>query len=284
MAGEPPLEALTCSHCCAPLPPPTANTSVCRFCGMAHFLAPPPREEPEDVDEDEDEDEDEEDEDEEVIPMNDPAVLALLRERCSGESTFYVAPGIPARKERNVRELHAAHLPPHEPILGLYDGTVFGAADDGFVLNAWRLCWRNFTEEPHTLLWHEIDPETIRVVGNKIHLRHVIVETYLASDSDFMDVLGEVFPILARSARKAAATPRPAPVAPPPAVQGHGPVSGYGAPPSLPVGPPAHGGYAAAPAPPVFGCWHCRTPLHWQQPRCGRCGALPGPQGWPRLA
>ena len=34
---------------------------------------------------------------------------------------------------------------------------------------------------------------------------------------------------------------------------------------------------------PTFGCWHCHTTIEWQPPRCMRCGAHPGPQGWPRM-
>ncbi|APR85392.1 Twin-arginine translocation protein TatA [Minicystis rosea] len=288
---------------------------------MAHFLAPPPRDAADLDDDFEDEDDDDDDfEDEDVIPMTDAAVLELLRERCAGEGSFYLAPSIPARKERTVRALHAAHLPPNEPILALYDGTVFGSADDGFVLNAWRLCWKNFTEAPQVLLWHQIDPDRIRVDGNKIHIRAATIETYLPDGSDFMDVLEEVFPILARSARKAttasprAATPAPQPVTPPPhgaygppSMQGHAP-GGYGPPPSMhgqgygpppmqqggygppPMhgghGPPmhgGHGGYGPPQAQPVYGCWHCRAPIHWQSARCMRCGASPGPQGWPRI-
>lgn len=323
------MEALTCSHCCAPLPPPNGNTAVCRFCGMAHFLAPPARTAPE---EDFDEDEEDDDElDEETIVMSHAAIVELLRERFVGEDAFYIAPSVPPKKERNARAMHAGHLPAHEAILGLYDGTVFGAADDGFVITARRLCWRNMTERPQMLEWHQIDPDTISIDENRICIRGARIDTIADTDGDFLDTCEEVLPILARSARKAAAAPQPAAqghggygpphsqqghggYGPPPPAQGHG---GYGPPqaqhgyggygPPQPAqhgyggygppqpqhghggyGPPhsqqGHGGYGPPAQQPVFGCWHCRSPLHWQSMRCPRCGAAPGPQGWPRLA
>lgn len=294
------MEALTCSHCCAPLPPPTGNTAVCRFCGMAHFLAPAARAEPED---DFDEDDDfEEDDDDEIIPMTDEAVLGLLRDHFSGMDSFYMPPAIPAKKERNVRVLHAVHLPPHEAILGLYDGTVFGAADDGFVITARRLCYRNIMEAPGMRPWEVVPADDISIEGQHIVLGSITIQTIATEGSGLLDAVEEVFPVLARSAKKAAKG------APAPAQQGY-PQQGYpqqgypqqgypqqgypqqGYPqqgyPQQGYPPASQGGYgypAAAPQQPLFGCWHCRVPLHWQSPRCGRCGAMPGPGGWPRIA
>lgn len=131
------VEALSLLPLLRPLPPTSGNTAICRFCGMAHRLAAPA------VDEDDHFDDDDFDDEGETVAMTDAGVLELLQEHFTGADAFYLAPSIPPKKERNVRALHAAHLPAHEPILGLYDGTVFGAADNEFVITARRLCWRN---------------------------------------------------------------------------------------------------------------------------------------------
>lgn len=298
---------------------------------MAHFLAPPTREVIEEDSDFDDDDEDEDFDDDETIAMTDAAVVELLREHFMGADSFYIAPSIPPKKEKNVRAMHAAHLPPHEPILGIYDGTVFGAADDGFVITSRRLCWRNMMEPPQMVEWHYLDADSIHTDGNKIVMRAARIDTIADEDSGFMDACEEVLPILARSGKKAMAGgghrapqqgqpmqhgygPQAQQGYAPPVQQGYGPAGqqhGYGAyvapqqhgygPPSQHgyggYGPPSQqggyghphqqgygGGYGAPQQQPVYGCWHCRSPLHWQAHQCGRCGATPGPQGWLRLA
>jgi hypothetical protein len=297
------MEALVCSHCCAPLTPPVGREPIrCRFCGTYHVPPAPPVV---DFDDDDDDDDFDEDDDDETIPMTDDAVLALLREHFNGIDPLYLYPSLPQKKERNVRRIHAAHLPPHEYILAIYDDTVFGSAEEGFVVTSRRLCFKNISESPQMLDWRTVDPDDIYQEGSKIAVGRARLDTVIGEDSPLFDACETVFPILARSAKKAAASPaqaaKPVPQGPvsaghpPAAQQGHGgygpPPSGYGA-----YGPPSaghgQGGYMPVQQPypqqqaagPVFACWHCRTPLHWQSPHCARCGARPGPQGWPRIA
>jgi hypothetical protein len=74
-----------------------------------------------------------------------------------GATDIHFAPQIPADKERNVRRIHGGHLPPEEPIAVLYDSTLFGSAEEGVVLTARRLCWKNSFFNPQALPWRSVE-------------------------------------------------------------------------------------------------------------------------------
>lgn len=84
------------------------------------------------------------------------ALVTLATQLVGSQPGIFVAPSIPPRKERNARAVHAASLPADEPIAVLFDDTVFGGGDDGYVVTTNRLCWRNYTEQPQMLPWGEI--------------------------------------------------------------------------------------------------------------------------------
>ncbi len=86
-----------------------------------------------------------------------------------GGSLFY-APSIPPRKEYNARAAHALHLPEEEPVLALYDDTLFGGAEDGFLITTERLCWKNIWEYPRQITWNELDPASISPGGGQVNL------------------------------------------------------------------------------------------------------------------
>jgi hypothetical protein len=71
------------------------------------------------------------------------------------------APQIPSLKEVTARAAHEAYLPEGEPVLVLYDGTLLGGADNGFLVTPERLCWKNFFEHPRQIGWSEIDPAAV---------------------------------------------------------------------------------------------------------------------------
>jgi hypothetical protein len=87
--------------------------------------------------------------------------VALVREHLGRARSIHVAPRIPSLKEANVRAVHEAHLPGSEPVLVLYDATVFGGAENGFVITPERLCWKNLLEHPRQVSWAELDPRSI---------------------------------------------------------------------------------------------------------------------------
>jgi len=101
-----------------------------------------------------------------VVPLTFDAVLGLAMQLLGTTDGVYYAPSIPHRKEKNVRGVHAAWLPPDEPLVALLDDTLFGAGDDGYAITPLRLVWRNYTEEPHHLAWQQVmsvdeDPLTV---------------------------------------------------------------------------------------------------------------------------
>jgi hypothetical protein len=88
-----------------------------------------------------------------------PDEIVSLARRWLGEGgSVYYAPSIPPAKADHARRIHAQHLPESEALLVLYDGTVFGSAENGFVVTAARLCWKNLFEHPRQIEWSALDP------------------------------------------------------------------------------------------------------------------------------
>jgi hypothetical protein len=99
-------------------------------------------------------------------------VLAQLARRHLGRRPgLYVGADIPPRKVARARMTHGVHLAGDEPIAVLYDATVFGSADEGFVVTPARVCWRNFLEHPRQLAWADFDgAHSLRVADGKLSL------------------------------------------------------------------------------------------------------------------
>lgn len=76
------------------------------------------------------------------------------------EEIFY-GPSLPKRKEEGARRSHSGLLPADESILVLYDDTVFGSAEEGFVVTAKRLYWKGILQEPQREAWKELAPGSI---------------------------------------------------------------------------------------------------------------------------
>lgn len=97
-----------------------------------------------------------------------PELVDLAKQLLGLELGVYFAPAIPPDKEANARAIHGAHLPASEPILVLYDGTIFGSAENGFLLTPERLCWKNFLEHPRQIPWSELDPASVAAEADRI--------------------------------------------------------------------------------------------------------------------
>jgi hypothetical protein len=118
-------------------------------------------------------------------------IVALAGEHLAGRNGVFIAPHIPARKEKNARAIHAATLPPDEPIAALYDDTLFGAGDDGWLITPERICWRNFTEEPVMLPWSEITTiDFAEPILNGKRIKGVAGDTLAASMALFRALAG----------------------------------------------------------------------------------------------
>lgn len=103
-----------------------------------------------------------------LLPLD---VLArLAREHLSGLPEVHVAPDIAPRKLRGAREVHALALRPAEPIAVLYDSTLFGGAEDGFVATPARLCWKNHFDHPRSARWDELGRIGLAVRGKNVEI------------------------------------------------------------------------------------------------------------------
>lgn len=230
------------------------------------------------------------------IAMTDDAVLAFLREHFTGAESTSLCPAIPGKQELGARDAHAAHLPNDERVLMLYDDTIFGWGDEGFLVTAQRLCWKNPGDEPRMIPWASLDPDQMYADKLRLVLPQGAIE--ITGDVSVIATCESAFYVLALSARFPIATP----------AAGSGIVRSAVEPPALrpstrPTLRPApsyHPANATPPPPhavtydsyvtraasqngPAFACWCCSTPLHGNTPQCAYCSALPTPQGWHRL-
>jgi hypothetical protein len=188
-------------------------------------------------------------------------------------------------------------------VLALFDDTVFGLGDDGFLVTARRLCWKNAAPHRAQMIeWEHVDPDRMYRDRQQLVLGAGAIQ--VSGDESVLDACEEVFHVLAFSAR---------------ATQGAVivPVAGSGVVlagasnaneanerdsarptfrPSRPAvshatRPPPHAVsydsyvvHASSQKSPKFSCWQCQTPLHFSTPQCAHCSAWPMPQGWLRTA
>ncbi|MFT5679750.1 MAG: hypothetical protein ACI8RZ_000655 [Myxococcota bacterium] len=85
-------------------------------------------------------------------------------------SPVFYTPGIPPKKLRNAREVHNKQLDPDEAVVVLYDDTVFGSAQDGFILTARRLCWKTVVVSPQSICWADLDPSGVTTESNEVFI------------------------------------------------------------------------------------------------------------------
>ena len=255
------------------------------------------------------------------IPMTDDAVLSLLRRHFRGVDSMYFCPAIPGKKEIAARAVHARHLPSDERVLALFDDTVFGIGDDGFLVTSSRICWKNAGGRAQMLEWRHVDPDRMYADKKQLVLGAGAIE--LTADDSVLDACEQAFHVLAFSAREADGTstvarsgvvlsgnvdetghhgaqravsgiadanpqeressrPTARPSRPPLASAPHR--THTTRPPPHAVSYASYVVHASSQKSPKFACWQCQTPLHWTTPQCAHCGASPTPQGWLRTA
>jgi len=230
------------------------------------------------------------------IAMTDDAVLAFLREHFAGAESTSLSPLIAGKQELGARHAHAQHLPSDERVLMLYDETIFGSGEDGFLVTARRLCWRNAGGPARMLEWADLDPDAMYADRLRLVLPDGALE--ITGDVSVIATCESAFYVLALSARFPIAAPAAgsgivrSPVEPPPPLRpstrptlrpspSHRPANATPPPPHA-VTYDSYVTHAASQNGPAFACWCCSTPLYWNTPQCARCSALPTPQGWHR--
>jgi hypothetical protein len=193
----------------------------------------------------------------------------------------YLAPFVPAARERGARRMHYAHLPPDERVLALFDATAFGSGEEGFVVTTRRLCWKNPAAPARMVEWHDIDAEAIYGDGENVFVASDVLR--VGPDASLLQACLDVFYVFAISARPAPpAAPSSSGVVlamPPVEPRVHLQTT---APPPAGVSYAAYVAHASSQPPPSWACWKCSTPLFRTTPQCARCGARPAPFGWLR--
>lgn len=279
------MNALGCGNCGAGLPPPDASgRSCCVYCGTEHrerssevhvfstpislalpssdvvFSAHPSWHEGEDA---------------ARIPMTEEAVLRLIRRHFGDAASVFVCPHVPPKQEQAARRAHAPHLPERERILALYEASWSSSGEEGFVVTARRLCWKNARGRARSVQWRDLDPERLFVDIGRIFIGDEAIEI---GEDGIVDACGDAFHVLALSGFP----PRPIASSRAPARD-----TAWR---STASRPPPHASYhtyasAAEAQEPDCWCWHCHAPLLVSTPQCAQCGALPDRStGWLRTA
>ena len=148
------------------------------------------------------------------IQMTEEAILALLRQHFGADDSLYLAPTIPPKRELGARLAHSAHLPANERVLALYDDTVFGTGEDGFVVTAQRLCWKNIKGEARSIEWRFLDPESVIPDRFKLSVADSLIE--ISGERNVIGAAADAFYMLAVSARLHERRFSAAPTTPPP--------------------------------------------------------------------
>jgi hypothetical protein len=154
-------------------------------------------------------------------------ILRLAHGQLQLFDALFYAPNIPAKKEQGARGAYGALIPADEPILVLFDSTVFGGADDGFVVTPRRLGWKNIALDPKVVPWEVFDARSVRataeevqVMGDMIQidgesaLQPRLVQFLLAMGGVAAQAPAATAPMRAPAAAAVVATPARAPVVP----------------------------------------------------------------------
>jgi len=203
------------------------------------------------------------------INMDEDSILAMLRQHFTlSDSALYLAPAIPPKLERGARKVHGASLQPSERILALYDDTVLGTGEDGFVVTSRRLCFKNINGKAFAIEWAELDPESMVADDRKLTIGNASIQ--ISGEAETIALAEAAFYVLAVSAR-------PIPPAEPSDTAPTTP------PPPHPISYTAFAVHASSPVAPRYSCWMCSSHVAWDTPRCTTCGAAPTEDGWTRL-
>ncbi len=72
-------------------------------------------------------------------------------------SNFFSVNNVPAKKLTNAKKIHSNSLRDDEKILALYDSTIFGSAEDGFLLTDRAIHFKNIVMDPITVPYDTLD-------------------------------------------------------------------------------------------------------------------------------
>lgn len=131
------------------------------------------------------------DEDDEDWEWTDENIVAYAQELMGSHDALFYAPKIPADKLKSARATHRASLERDEQVLVLFDDTVFGGADDGFIVTSERFAWKNIMESPKSFAWDEIDADEVDYSEEGLTVMGEAVQISQADGSVMYPALGE---------------------------------------------------------------------------------------------
>jgi hypothetical protein len=141
----------------------------------------------------------------EILTLPEERIVALARSLVGDVLDVFYAPRIPRSKLHHARRAHAAHLSKEEPVAVLYDDTIFGSAEEGFLLTSKRLCWKLLAEPAIQLPWGMIDSETISGSGSYVEVMGA--EIKLSSRDDISANVATLLQRIIEEARVSAGKP-----------------------------------------------------------------------------
>lgn len=97
-------------------------------------------------------------------------LITLARRQLGMMEAVYYAPHLPEDKLEAMCAVHELTPAEAEPVLVLYDDTVFGGAKEGFIMTPARLLWKRFTEDPRQVRWTELSASSVSLEENQVLL------------------------------------------------------------------------------------------------------------------
>lgn len=102
-------------------------------------------------------------------------VLSLAREHLEGLAGVFLGPDIPDKKLARARAAHARHVGAQEPIVVLFDATLLGSAEDGFLATPERFAWKNLMEHPRAMRWSHLARTPVQALGHRVEIARGLV-------------------------------------------------------------------------------------------------------------
>lgn len=133
-----------------------------------------------------------------VETFTEAELLDLARRRLGLHDSLYFDGNIPRAKLKAANDTHGAAI---GRVLVQYDDTLFGGADDGFVLTVNALHWKNLAEEPNALRWSDIDPGLVGATDDAVTLGQMKIDVVLEEGKPMIDGLARLISELAAWAR-----------------------------------------------------------------------------------
>jgi hypothetical protein len=99
------------------------------------------------------------------------AIVSEAVKALGKHNSVYLHPYLPARKLAAAKLAYGEKLGPDEIPLVLFDDTIFGGGDNGFMVTTRGLHWKNILTDPASLEWSELQPDDISVDSGGVKVK-----------------------------------------------------------------------------------------------------------------